>query len=91
MKNFFYTLLGFTPYWDYKPTNAVHTGSPVVYTSDKILNLNTVNKIHLKCDVFDGSILSGLGQPILYSFVLDKPNGYKVFCEAETILYKKTN
>ena len=29
-------------------------------------------------------------QPILSSFVLDKPSGYKVFCEPETIHYKKT-
>ena len=26
-KSFLNTLLGFTPYWDYKPTNAVHADS----------------------------------------------------------------
>ena len=62
--SFFHTLLGFTPYWDYKPSN--------VYTSDKILNLNSVNKIHLKCDIIDGSVINGVRQPILYSFILDK-------------------
>ena len=66
--SFFHSLLGFTPYWDYKPSN--------VYTSDKILNLNTINKIHLKCDVIDGSVVDGVRQPILYSFVLDKKPGY---------------
>ena len=82
-KSFFQTLLGFEPYWDYKPG---------VYTSDKIiLNLNTVNKIHLKCDIIDGSIQDGIRQPILFSFVLDKPSGYKIFCEPETIHYKKIN
>ena len=80
-KSFFHTLLGFTPYWDYKPG---------VYTSNKIfLNLNTINKIHLKCDIIDGSIQDGIRQPILFSFVLDKPSGYKIFCEPETIHYKK--
>ena len=80
-KSFFHTLLGFTPYWDYKPG---------VYTSDKvILNLNTINKIPLKCDIIDGSIQDGVRQPILFSFVLDKPAGYKIFCEPETIHYKK--
>ena len=79
--SFFHTFLGFTPYWDYKPSN--------VYTSDKILNLNTINKIHLKCDVIDGSVVDGVRQPILYSFVLDKRPGYKVFCEPQTIHYKK--
>ena len=38
--SFFHNLLGFTPYWDYKPSN--------VYISDKILNSNSVNKLHLK-------------------------------------------
>ena len=82
-KSFFHTLLGFTPYWDYKPSG---------YSSDKvILNLNTINKIHLKCDIIDGCIQDGVRQPIPFSFVLDKPAGYKIFCEPETIHYKKIN
>ena len=91
-KSFFHTLFGFTPYWDYKPTNAIHADAPGAYTSDKfILNLNTIIKIHLKCDIIDGSIQDGVRQPILFSFILDKPNGYKVFCEPETIHYKTIN
>ena len=91
-KSFFHTLLGFEPYWDYKPTNAIHADTPGVYTNDKIiLNLNTISKIHLKCDRIDGSIQDGVRQPILFSFVLDKPSGYKVFCEPETIHYNKIN
>ena len=91
-QSFFHTLLKFEPYWDYKPTNAIHADSPDVYTSDtNILNLNTIDKIHLKCDCIDGSIQNGLGQPILFSFVLDKPSGYKVFSEPETIHYKEIN
>ena len=90
--SFFHTLLGFEPYWDYKPTNSNHNAFPGVYTSDKILlNLNSIDKIHLKCDCIDGSIQDGLRQPILFSFVLDKPSGYKVFSEPETIHYKKLN
>ena len=91
-KSFFHKIFGFVPYWDYKPTNASHADAPGVYTSDKIiLNLNTINKIHLKCDCIDGSIQDGVRQPILFSFVLDKPSGYKVFCQPETIHYKKIN
>ena len=55
------------------------------------MNLYTINKIHLKCDVIDGSVVDGIRQPILYSFILDKPAGYKVFCEPEAIHYKKRN
>ena len=29
-KSFFHTLLKFTPYWNYKPTNAIHSDSPGV-------------------------------------------------------------
>ena len=91
-KSFFQTLLGFTPYWDYKPTNAFNSNGEGNYTSDKIiLNLNTINKIHLKCDIIDGSIQDGIRQPLLFSFILDKPSGYKVFCQPETIHYKKIN
>ena len=82
-KSFFSTVLGFTSGWDYKHYNK--------YISQKVVNLSSTNKIHLKCDCIDGSIQNGLRQPILFSFVLDKPSGYKVFCEPETIHYKKIN
>ena len=82
-KSFFTTILGFTPGWDYKHYNQ--------YISQKIVNLGSTNKIHLKCDAIDGSVVNGARQPILYSFVLDKPSGYKVFSEPETIHFKKIN
>ena len=44
----------------------------------------------MNCDVIDGIIVIGLGQPIFVSFVLDKQSDYKVFCNPETIHYKKT-
>ena len=34
-KSFFNTLLGFAPYWYYKPTNAIHADFPGVYTNDR--------------------------------------------------------
>ena len=82
-KSFFSSILGFILGWDYKFYNK--------YTSQKIVNLCSTNKINLKCDVIDGSVLDGVRQPILYSFVLDKLPGYKVFSEPETIHYKKIN
>ena len=82
-KSFFNTILGFTPGWDYKHYNK--------YTSQKVVNLGSTNKIHFKCDCIDGCVVDGLRQPILYSFVLDKLPGYKVFSEPETIHYKKIN
>ena len=82
-KSFFNTILGFTSGWDYKHYNK--------YTSQKVANLGSTNKIRLKCYCIDGSVLNGIRQPILFSFVLDKLPGYKVFCEPETIHYKKIN
>ena len=82
-KSFFSTVLGFPSGWDYKHYNE--------YPSQKILNLGSTIKIHLKCDVIDGSVVLGIRQPILFSFVLDKLPGYKVFSEPETIQYKKIN
>ena len=82
-KSFFSSVLGFTSGWDYKFYNK--------YTSQKIVNLGSTNKINLKCDAIDGSVVNGIRQPILYSFILDKLPGYKVFSEPETIHYKKIN
>ena len=82
-KSFFSTILGFNPGWDYKHYNK--------YTSQKLINLGSTSKIHLKCDCIDGSVVNGLRQPISYSFVLDKLPGYKVFSEPETIHFKKIN
>ena len=45
----------------------------------------------MKCDCIDGSIQDGVRQPILFTFVLDKPSAYKIFSEPETIHYKKIN
>ena len=66
--------------------------SPQVYTLVKKKQKNgTIDKIHLECRFIGGSVVNGLRQPILYSFVIDKPPRYKVFCEPETIHYKKSN
>ena len=70
-KSFFSTILGFTSGWDYKHYNK--------YTSQKVVNLGSTNKMHLNCDCIDGSVVNGIRHPILFSFVLDKKPGYKVF------------
>ena len=78
--SFFNTILGFNPFWDFKHYNE--------YFCQK-KNICSTNKIHLKCDVIDGSVANGLRQPLSYSFVLDKLPGYKNFSEPETIHYEK--
>ena len=56
-KSFFNTLLGFTPNWECKPTKAFHADFPGVYTSEKLIKLSTIDKIHLKCEVIDGDCI----------------------------------
>ena len=55
-QSFLSTILGFTSGWDYKHYNK--------YTSQKVVNLSSTNKIHLKCDVINGSVVQALRQPI---------------------------
>ena len=45
----------------------------------------------MKGDCINGTVLNGCRLPFFYSFLLDKPAGYKVYCEPETKHYKKIN
>ena len=80
--------MGFTPYWDYKPTTSFYSDSPGVQTSERITILSTIDKIHLKNDIIDSSLVNGLRQPKLYSFVLDKPSGDKDFVNLKQLIIK---
>ena len=77
--SFFNTILGFSPHWDFKNIATYED------YGERNRNLNTIDKIRLKCDVFDGSVLNGVRQAILYTFVLDKLLCYKVVCEPEKV------
>ena len=79
--SFFSNTLDFAPHWDYKHYNE--------YISQKIVILKYHKKVHLECDVIDGSVVNDFRLPLLYSFVLDKPAGNKVFSQPETVRYKE--
>ena len=81
---FFYYFIRIRTLCDYKPTKTNHVDNAGMYTSDKFLNLSTINKVHLKWDDIDGSVVNGLRQPALFSFILNKP-GYKVSSQPEKI------
>ena len=87
--SFFNFLLGFIPFWDYKPTNAIHADSSGENKSDKFFNSSTIDKILSKCDDIDGSVRNGTREPKLFRFILDKPSGCKVLCKPETKHYRK--
>ena len=61
------------------------------FTSNNKVNITNIDKVHLKCDCVDGSIVNGKREPILFSFGIDEPPGYKLFIHPNIILYKKVN
>ena len=74
-KSFFYTILGFTqsrscPLDDIDAFYQLIAGS---YKSDKPINITGIDKVHLKCDCIQGSIVNGVREPILFSFALSSP------------------
>ena len=92
-KSFFYTILGYTqsrsyPLEDIDGHYQIIAGS---YKSDKPINITGIDKIHLKCDCIQGSIVNGIREPILYSFALSSPPGHKIYKEPRVKLFKKVN
>ena len=61
------------------------------YKSDKPINISGIDKIDLKCNCLNGSIVNGVREPILYSFALFSPPGHKIYKEPRIKLFKKVN
>ena len=92
-KSFFYTILGFTQSRSY-PLDDVDGFYQLIagsYKSNKPINITGIDKIHLKCDCIQGSIVNGVREPILFSFALSSPPGYKIYKEPRVKLFKKVN
>ena len=92
-RSFFYTILGFTQSRSY-PLNDIDSHYQLIgglYKSDKPINITGIDKIHLKCDCIQGSIVNGIREPILYSFALSSPPGHKIYKEPRVKLFKKIN
>ena len=92
-RSFFYTTLGFTQSRSY-PLDDIDGFYQLIagsYKSHKPINITGIDKIHLKCDCIQGSIVNGIREPILYSFALSSPPGHKIFKEPRVKLFKKIN
>ena len=92
-KSFFYTILVFTrshsfPLEDIEGFYQLIAG---LYKSERPINITGIDKVHLKCDCIDGSVMNGTREPILYSFSLDQPPGHKIYKEPKVKLFKKIN
>ena len=57
------------------------------HRSEKPVMITTTDKVHLKCDCVDGSIVNEIREQILISFNLSAPPGYKIIKEPNIILY----
>ena len=90
-KSFFYTILGFTQSRSY-PLDDIDGFYQIIagsYKSDRPINITGIDKIHLKCNCIQGSIVNGIREPILFSFALSSPPGYKINKEPRIKLFKK--
>ena len=61
------------------------------YRSDKPINFTGIDKIHIKADRVNGTIVNGIREPILYSFALDMPAGHKIYKEPKLKRLRKKN
>ena len=92
-KSFLYTILGFTQSHSY-PLDDIDGFYQLIagsYKGNKPINITGIDKVHLKGNVIDGSIVNGIREPILYSFPLDQPPGHKIYKEPKVKLFKKIN
>ena len=92
-KSFCYTILGFTQSHQ-GPLNDIDVYYQLIagsFKSDKPNIITGIDKIHLKCDCIEGSIVNGTREPILYSFALSSPPGHKIYKEPRVKLFKKIN
>ena len=64
---------------------------PGTYKSDRPIIITSIDKVHLKCDCIQGSVVNGLREPTLFSFALDKPPFHKILKEPKIKLFKKVN
>ena len=92
-KSFFYNILGFTQSHSYPldDIEGFYQLIPGSYQSERPINIIGIDKVHLKCDCIDGSIVNGVRELILYSFALDQPPGHKIYKEPKVKLFKKIN
>ena len=90
-KSFFYRILAFTQslsgeIGDIPGFIQLIPGS---HKSDRPINITGIDKVHLKCDCINGSIVNGVREPNYYSFALFSPPSHKIYKEPRIKLFKK--
>ena len=90
-KSFFYTKLGFTqsysgPLWDIDGSIQLKQGR---YKSNKHITITAIDKILLKSDCINGSIVNGIQESILYNFALSSSPDHKTYKTPRILLFEK--
>ena len=93
MDSLFYTILGFTRsrvhlLHDIDGFYELIAGS---YKSDKPIKITGIDKVQLKTDSIQGSIVNGIREPMLFSFALSSAPGHKIDKEPRIKLFKEIN
>ena len=90
IKSFFHTIFGFTQSHEGQLNNieGFYQISPGSYKGERPVNITGIDKVHLKCDCINGSIVNGVREAILYSFALSSPPGHKIYKETRVELLK---
>ena len=92
-RSFFYTILGFIQSRSY-PLDDIDSHYQIIagsHKSDRPINISGIDKVYLKCDCIQGSIVNGIREPILFSFALSSRPGHKIYKEPRIKLFKKIN
>ena len=79
-KSLFYSILGFilSHFYPLDDVDGFYYMFARPHKREKPINITGVDKVLLKCDCINGSIINGIRQPSLYSFALSSPPGHKI-------------
>ena len=90
-KSFFYIFVGFTRsrFYTLDDIDGFYQLMAGSYKSDRPINVTGIDKVHLKCDCIQGSIVNVIRETILNSFALSSPPGHKIYKERRIKLFKK--
>ena len=92
-KTFFYKILGFTQSFSgvIGDIERFIQIIPGIYKNNRPITITGVDKVHLKCDCVNGTIVNGVREPIMYSCALSSPAGDKIYNQPRIKLLKKIN
>ena len=61
------------------------------YKSEKPINITGIDKVQLKCDFINGSIVNRIREPILYSLSSSSPPSHEIYKQLKVKLFEKIN